>query len=273
MSEPNRFGLVALKKFVFTNERKIQKMVKITAGDYKLPGGREVSIEKDFWIDKYEVSWAQYARFLEFLDKNTTADQDFRHPRMPRYLEHKPPHWDIYYGQARVNGAAHKTPIDLNCPAMEITWWDAYAYANWLGKQTATERELPTEEEWAVAAAGDKAFKYPWGNEADPKKANTDADHKPAKPDEKGSVDGYNYWSPVDAMRSDKSPFGVIGMGGNVAEWTATWTPDNKMPLVKGGHFASKPVPNDESQGHTADKGEEWIGFRTISRIQPPDAE
>jgi formylglycine-generating enzyme required for sulfatase activity/CheY-like chemotaxis protein len=265
---------LAVKKFVLSNERSIQKMVKIPAGTYQLAGGKTATIESDFWIDKYEVTWAQYARFLEYLDRNPTADQDFRHPRMPRYLEHKLKHWDIFYGQARVSGKAAGIPIDLNCPVMNVTWWDAYAYAKWLGQKTGTDRDLPTADEWAVAASGAEGYKYPWGNEFEAKKANTNADFKPRQPGAKGDVDGYNHWSPVDAISGDRSPFGVMGMAGNVAEWTASWTPDNRFPILKGGSFATKALGNDaEKADADPSTPQEWIGFRTISRTPPPDAE
>lgn len=265
---------LALKKFVFTNERKIQSMVKISAGTYKVPGGKSVSIEQDFWIDKYEVTIAQYQRFLDYLDKHPTEDQEFRHPKMPRHLEHKPEYWEIYHGQARINGKAHSVPIDLNCPALTITWWDAYAYAKWLGKQTNTERDLPTEEEWEVAAAGPKGYKYPWGSEVDESNANTGADWQNGDPRAKGNKDGFVYWSQVDAKSSDKSPWGVVGMGGNVSEWTSTATKDNKFYIIKGGNFSKPPMTvADRIADHDPSKGEEWIGFRTISRNPPPDAE
>jgi len=271
------FGIVvflALRKFVFTNERQIQKMVKVAAGSYNLSSGKTVQIERDYWVDKYEVTWGQYARFLEFMNKNPTADQDFRHPKMPRYLEHQSEDMLRYLGRARAGQPAHGVPIDLNCPAMTITWWDAYAYAKWLGSQTGTERDLPTEEEWEIAASGDKSARYPWGNDFDQKKANTNADFKAANPSEKGSVDGYNHWSPVDALGGDKSSFGAVGMGGNVAEWTGTWTEDNRFPIIKGGSFNMGATSNDKRiSNHDPNKGEFWIGFRTISRTPPPDAE
>jgi|GEM_PF-299733 len=265
---------VVLKKFVFTNERKIQATVKIPAGKYKLPGGKTASIENDFWIDKYEVTIAQYNRFLEYLTQHPTEEREFRHPKMPPALELKPEYWDIYYGRAKVNKPAHSVPIDLNCPALTITWWDAYAYAKWLGKQTGTERDLPTEEEWEVAAAGDKGYKYPWGNEFDETRSNTNVDHNPDNPAAKGGTDGYNFWGEVDAKTGDKSPFGVIGMGGNVAEWTSTWTKDKQFPILKGGSFAKPPTTIDKKVSDIPPgKSEEWIGFRTISRNAPADVE
>lgn len=269
---------IALRKFVFTNERSVQKMVKVGAGSYQIAGRKDpVVIERDFWIDKYEVTWGQYARFLEYLEKNPTADQDFRHPRMPRHLTHDNEDARIYIARARAGKPARGVPIDLNSPAIAISWWDAYAYAKWLGAQTGTDRDLPTVEEWEVAAAGTKGEKFPWGS-GDSKGINTGADYDPkrltSKDGWKGGVDGYNLWSPVDALSGDRSPTGVYGLGGNVAEWTSTWSADNRFPIIKGGSFISKPAAIvDKNESHDPSKTDDWLGFRTISRTPPPDAE
>lgn len=271
---------VALKKFVFnSNERSVQKMVKIPAGPYLLHGGKSITIERDFWIDKYEVTWGQYERFLQYLEKNPTADQDFRHPRMPRHLTHDNEDARIYIARAKAGKPARGVPTDLNSPALAITWWDAYAYAKWLGTQTGTDRDLPTVEEWEVAAGGNKGEKFPWGS-GDSSGVNTGADHDPKqlvsnpKDGWKGKVDGYNMWAPVDALSGDRSPMNVFGLGGNVAEWTATWTADNRFPVIKGGSFNSQPQPiSYKNESHDPSKPEDWLGFRTISRTPPPDAE
>ena len=89
-------------------------------------------------------------------------------------------------------------------------------------------------------------------------------------PGAKGKIDGYNFWNPVDAIRGDRSPLGVVGMAGNVAEWTNTWTPDNRFPILKGGSFVAADVRLDKrTADHEPSKGEEFIGFRTISRTSP----
>jgi len=270
---------IAVKKFIIGNERSVQKMVKVTAGSYELFGGKQVVIERDFWMDKYEVTWGQYARFLEYLEKNPTADQDFRHPRMPRHLTHDNEDAKIYAARAKAGKPARGVPIDLNSPVITVTWWDAYAYAKWLGAQTGTERDLPTADEWEVAASGNKGAKFPWATD-DSTGINTSADHDPkrlAPPNKdgwKGNVDGYNFWSSVDALKDDRSPTGIFGLGGNVSEWTSTWTPDNRFPVVKGGSYMSKPQPiSYRLENHDPGKGEDWLGFRTISRTPPPDAE
>jgi formylglycine-generating enzyme required for sulfatase activity len=238
-------------------------LVKIPAGPF-LFGNGEMKELPDFWIDKYEVTIGQYAEFVKALEDHPTTEFDHKsQPRVKNSAMHKPPHWDIFYGQAKVGRAAHSTPIDLNCPVMEVDFWDAYAYAKWKG------RDLPTEEEWEKAGRGPKGFLYPWGDELDPKKVNSNADYNPRDPGAKGNVDGYNFWNPVDKMKEDKSPYGVIGMAGNVREWTATWDKVKNHPIIKGGSYSSSDVRLSQRVDTDPSSISEALGFRTISRTPP----
>ena len=148
----------------------------------------------------------------------------------------------------------------LNSPMMMVTWWDAFAYAKWKG------RELPTEQEWEAAARGPKGLIYPWGNEFNKERVNSNADFNAANPAAKGGVDGFCWWGDADMMKGDKSAFGIIGMAGNVSEWVA-WPTGAGFPVYKGGNFQSADVRLDKRNAeHHPSKGEEFIGFRTISR-------
>jgi formylglycine-generating enzyme required for sulfatase activity/CheY-like chemotaxis protein len=247
--------------YVFrSNERMLEEQVAIPAGDYIIGPDAEIEHLDAFSIDKYEVTIGQYANFLAYLDQHPTAEADFNHPRQPRYLEHRPKDWNIYYGRAKAGKPVHSVPTDLNSPMMMVTWWDAYAYAKWKG------RELPTEQQWEAAGRGPKGFIYPWGDEMDPKKTNSNADYDAAHPGAGGKVDGFNFWAPVDALRSDRSTFDVYGLAGNVSEWVATWTPDNRFPVLKGGNFTSADVRLDKRYvDRDASRPEEYIGFRTVS--------
>jgi formylglycine-generating enzyme required for sulfatase activity/CheY-like chemotaxis protein len=263
-------GVVVYIYIFRSNERFLEAQVAIPAGQYIVGAGEKVTLDA-FWIDKYEVTIGQYARFLAYLAAHPTAEAEFNHPRQPRHLSHEPPNWEIYYGRAAAGKPVRSVPIDLNSPMLEVTWWDAYAYAKWLG------RELPTEAQWEAAGRGPKGLLYPWGDEADPTKANSGADHAPNEPEKTGEVDGFNFWNQVDKMKNDQSSFGVIGMAGNVSEWTATWTPDNRFPIVKGGNFSTPDVrldrrlsPKDpKEEGIDPGKVEDFIGFRTISKTPP----
>ena len=247
---------------VRTNERKLDVQVRIPAGEYLIGKGQRVSLE-EFWIDKYEVTIGQYAAFLRYLEAHPTADSEFNHPRQPPHLQHEPADWRIYYGRAQAGKPVHGVPTSLNSPMIMCTWWDAYAYAKWKG------RELPTEEQWEAAGRGKEGYVYPWGNEPDPKRVNSNADFNAANPAALGGVDGFNFWGDVDAMNGDRSPFGVFGLAGNVSEWIGAWSPEQR-PIVKGGNFMSADVRLDRRvTDRDPNKGEEYIGFRTISKTPP----
>ncbi len=258
-------GVYGYKKLI-GNERALDDQVHIKAGEFPFgPNAEPVTLD-EFWIDKYEVTYGQYAKFLAFLKKHPERATEFDDPRQPRFKvqsDHTPKDWEIYYGRAVAGQPVHSVAIDLNTPVMQVDWWDAAAYAKWKG------RELPTEQEWEKAARGTKGFIYPWGDEPDPKKANSNADHKASDPAAPGRVDGFNFWSPVDKIKTDKSPFGVMGMAGNVSEWIATWEPVKKRPLIKGGSFTSADLRLDRSSDLDPASASEAIGFRTISRTPP----
>ena len=87
-------------------------------------------------------------------------------------------------------------------PVVGVSFKDATRYCKWLGMR------LPSEAEWEYAAKGRDHRKWPWRGAFDPAKANT------AEPG-----DGYEKTAPVDALTEGSSPFGLLNMAGNAAEW------------------------------------------------------
>lgn len=91
-----------------------------------------------FYIDKYEVTNAEFAVFVKETSYRTEGN------------------WAYLY----------KSGMD-SCPVVGVTWNDAEAYAKWAGKR------LPTEAEWEFAArAGMDDQLFPWGDEISSDKAN-----------------------------------------------------------------------------------------------------
>ena len=251
-------------------------MVEIPAGEFIFGDGQKKSLPT-FWIDQYEVTIGQYAEFLKFLEENKDQATKFDHPDQPKGKSHVPVDWADsnvipgYYTYAQKWGNWRGGKLDLNSPVMNVDWFDAYAYAKWKG------RTLPTEEQWEKAARGTDGFRYPWGNEKADKRVNSGADFNP-DPKAKAEVDGWKNWAPVDAVTGDKSPFGVMGLAGNVAEWTSTMADGQErlagtmVPVIKGGHFRKGPYEVTQRvmlllplQTDTV------LGFRTVS-ASPPSA-
>jgi sulfatase modifying factor 1 len=97
---------------------------------------------------------------------------------------------------------APKTGWLLNSPIINVDWNDALAYAKWANLR------LPTEAEWEKAARGRKGQTYPWGNTWDASKCNT-------------GCQGENAPVAVGSNPAGVSPYGVMDLSGNVAEWCA----------------------------------------------------
>jgi serine/threonine-protein kinase len=148
-------------------------------------------------------------------------------------------------------------PDDDQKPVTGITWNDAQNYAKW------SRKRLPTEVEWEYAARGRNGWLYPWGNEFKRDYANIGSG-RPTR---------------IDVFGNDKSPFGVIGMAGNVSEWTSSVDEKTGKIRVRGANY----VPLSQfvgMKGSTADfarvtrwlraapeKGYAYIGFRCVKDI------
>lgn len=257
--------------------RTFDRMIKIPGGEFIYQDGQKVNLPT-FWIDEFEVTIAQYAEFLKYLKDHPEEATKFDHEKQPKGKSHVPFEWADqelatdtmygYYTRAKRWGKFQNAKLDVNSPVFGVDWYDAYAYAKWKG------RRLPTEQEWEKAARGVGGFKYPWGNDEQEKWVNTAADYDP-NPEKGGEVDGWDRWAPVDAMKKDKSPFGVMGMAGNVGEWTASFDKDPKfqsaqIPVIRGGNFIVKDYDlKRRVLSLTEIQNNQAIGFRTVSDTDP----
>jgi formylglycine-generating enzyme required for sulfatase activity len=252
-----------------------EEMLLVAAGPFIYQKGQKVNLAKDYWIDATEVTIGQYAKFLEMIEAEPAKAKTFDHADQPAdKADHKPKDWDLYYLAARTGGRFNGQPIDLNCPVVNVDWWDAYAYARSKGHR------LPTEQEWEKAARGTDGREFPWGNEDRRGSINLSSDDSPGRK-YGGGTQGTDCWLPVDRIKDDVSPCGAVGMAGNVEEWTGSWGshpffPDLLVPILRGGHFAlkdSRKVLTIRSFPKTSpDNRSPARGFRTVSDTPPPAA-
>jgi serine/threonine-protein kinase len=140
-----------------------------------------------FWIDRYEVSNAQYTRCVE-----TGACQASRLADTTAY-----------------NGAGY--------PVVGVSWGDAADYCEWVGGR------LPTEAEWEYAARGPEGYIYPWGDTFDGTRVNFCDTNCPATWKDESYDDGYEWTAPVGNYPSGASWVGAEDMAGNVSEWVNDW--------------------------------------------------
>ena len=188
-----------------------QEMVTIPAGTLRMgsnsPDKEDENPEhkvhiKSFLMDRYEVTNLQYKDFVDVTGHR------------------KPIHWQN--GTFPVGQADH--------PTVNVSWEDAYAYAEWVGKR------LPTEAEWEKAARGSvRSFTqdYPWGFGLNGSLANYKLSGDPY--DDGTTPLGYYNSSQVIISASlsydgenvqaidTANKLGLYDIIGNVSEWCWDW--------------------------------------------------
>jgi len=149
-----------------------------------------------FYMDAYEVTNAQYKKFVD-VNPQWIKDQIDERYHDGNYLKH----WS---GNDYPSGEGDH-------PVRHVSWYAAQAYAEWAGKR------LPTEAEWEKAARGGLVGKkYPWGD---------GLIHDHTNYDGTGGRDIWMGTAPVGSF--PPNGYGLYDMAGNVREWCADWYDEN----------------------------------------------
>jgi formylglycine-generating enzyme required for sulfatase activity len=190
----------------------------------------EALLPKEKWAELDSMVIIPGGSFAMGTNLERTDAQD--HPQhtvtLPAYKIDKYPVTNAQYARF-IAASGHRPPSswkggripegELLKPVTLVDWYDAAAYAKWAGKR------LPSEAEFEKAGRGTDARRWPWGNNMDPERLNT----------------YYNVGSAteVTAYANGASPYGVMGLSGNVDEWVA----DDFAP------YAGSDAPSDLFQG------------------------
>ncbi len=169
----------------------LDRNVEASRFDVEVPQ-REVYMSA-YLIDKYPVTNAKYRKFIEsggYKQRDFWSDAGWDYVQQSKPLDS--------------DGVHSALDGEDDCPVVNVSWYEAEAFAKYAGKR------LPTEAEWEKAARGTDGRIYPWGNEFDKTKLNC-AESKIEKP------------TPVTKFPEGISGYGCFDMAGNVWEWTADW--------------------------------------------------
>lgn len=187
-------------------------MILVKAGEFIMGDDNHEQNEKpahkvtlpDYYIDKFEVTNAQYKRFCDETKRAYPTN----------------PHWDPQY--------FNNNP---DAPVVGVNWHDAASYARWAGKR------LPTEQEWEKAASWDPTAQqkrqWPWGNAAESSRINLGSDHPSAVGQQPGGVSAYGAQDMAGSVAEWVDAFYQPYSGNQAADSNF----GTKNRVVRGGHF------------------------------------
>ena len=233
---------------------------------------KEVRIDA-FWMDKTEVTNAQFCLFLNQKGNQSTNEI--------KWFEPGSGHRGIVYGFIEEAEGIYTPKSGYeNYPVIEVSWYGAKAYCEWAGGR------LPTEAEWEYAAKGPMNSIYPWGNVFDGSAVNYrdlsfDFDNHGK---DTSFSDSSPQWTEVGSYPEGASWCGILDLAGNIHEWVYDWyAPDyysispainptgpetGKYKICRGGSWYDpswhvrcsyrKVLSSSSARMH-------WVGFRCVA--------
>jgi len=214
----------------------------------------KVTISSSFAIGKYEVTFDEYDYFCELTGRIKPNDEGWGRGKRP---------------------------------VIDVTWYDAQDYVQWLTKSTGKEYYLPSESQWEYAARAGTKTNYWWGDTPGDKLAQCvncaaiirceNCKDVPLVDDGTAKVGSF-----------EPNPFGLYDVHGNVMEWTAdcgnkynSKTPGDGSPRLAGNcdrhimkdgswwnnvRFIRASVRGSAVDGR--DYKSQHVGFRVARRIR-----
>jgi len=201
----------------------------------------------EFYIAQYPVTHTQFQIFIDYPDGYAN-----------------PVWWEGLSArgiQQQASGPVESAFAIPDHPRVNVSWYEAVAYARWLSAKLNYEIAIPTEQQWEKAARGADGRLYPYGNAFDRTKGNA-------------GNSGIGMTSRVDKYPDGVSPCGAIDMSGNTWEWCINEyhdpdpeiRPSNSRRVLKGGSWSCGPISSraDGCKFFYRDYRFNNVGFRLI---------
>lgn len=182
-----------------------------------------------FAIDRYAVTNQKFKSFVEDTGYITDAESfgwsfvfhlllTEKTKQKVTQVVQQTPWWSVVEGATwcKPEGPDSSITGRMNHPVVHVSWNDAIAYCDWIGKR------LPTEAEWEYAARGGrKDTLYPWGNKLLKSGKHQCNIWQGVFPKENTKADGYISTAPVHEYEPNE--YGLYNVIGNVWEWCSDW--------------------------------------------------
>jgi iron(II)-dependent oxidoreductase len=164
---------------------------------------REQAAVKAFYMDRFAVTNADFAEFVAagaYSKPDCWPRQVL--PLLLTFVDSTGVPGPRYWSRGRPPVGKERHPI------VGISWYEAYAYAMWVGKRLPLPAEWQRSATWLQDSQSGEELRYPWGNAFRPELANI------AQGSREATV-------PVDEYHDGCTPNGIYQLVGNTWEWVA----------------------------------------------------
>jgi sulfatase modifying factor 1 len=221
----------------------------------------KVRITKPFLLGQHEVTVGQFRQFTQDAGYKTSAETDGKGG------------WG-YNAQTGICSGRHPQfnwrdpgfPQTDDHPVLNVTWFDATAFCDWLSKKEGKTYRLPSEAEWEYACRAGTSTRYFHGDDPAglPRVArliNATGDKEFAHVDQQVNFlkPGESFTAKIGSYRPNA--WGLYDMLGNVWEWTNDWYDEDYYARSPGSNPTGADIANVKVR-----RGGAWNTFPLYAR-------